>query len=244
MTEEGGTNCFTPGCLGTIFSYNISTDTETVLYDFGYGGVYPLGSLIQVNDSLLYGMTFEGGNPGDGIIFSFNIYGDSVTNLFDFGTSIGYNPRGSLVHASNGLLYGMTPGGSNGDGAIFSYNISTDKTTDLLNFDGTDGNYPCGDLIEVDKSTGINQLSLTNNQLSIYPNPTSGQFIVKTNGNQNGYTVEVYNLMGEEIYVTPKSPEGDFQKQTIDLSSQPAGLYFVYLKSGEGVEVGKVLVTK
>jgi hypothetical protein len=32
--------------------------------------------------------------------------------------------------------------------------------------------------------------------------------------------------------------------RSFDLSSQPAGMYFIYLKSDEGVEVGKVLVTK
>jgi hypothetical protein len=36
-----------------------------------------------------------------------------------------------------------------------------------------------------------------------------------------------------------------YQKLTlIDLSSQSAGAYFVYLKSGENVKVGKVPLTK
>jgi hypothetical protein len=56
--------------------------------------------------------------------------------------------------------------------------------------------------------------------------------------------------MGEKVYQsvlsTPPSPlvaQGQGVRQ-INLSSQPAGIYFIYLKSGEGVEVGKVLVTK
>jgi photosystem II stability/assembly factor-like uncharacterized protein len=89
-------------------------------------------------------------------------------------------------------------------------------------------------------TTGINQLSVNNNQLSIYPNPTSGQFAIKSNGNQNGYMVEIYNVVGEKIYQSVLSNS----QNIINLSSQPDGMYFVYLKSNEGVEVGKVMVTK
>jgi hypothetical protein len=87
---------------------------------------------------------------------------------------------------------------------------------------------------------GIKQLVAINNQLSISPNPTSGQFTIKLNGNQNGYTVEVYNEVGEKIEELVLSS----LQNTIDLQSQPDGMYFVYLKSEEGVMVGKVMVTK
>jgi hypothetical protein len=89
-------------------------------------------------------------------------------------------------------------------------------------------------------SAGINWLSATNNQLSIYPNPTSGQFNIKLNGNQSGCTIEVYNLMGEKVYQSVLSNS----QNTINISTQPGGMYFVYLKSDQGVEVRKVMVVK
>jgi hypothetical protein len=88
--------------------------------------------------------------------------------------------------------------------------------------------------------SGIKRLSINSNQLSIYPNPTSGQFTVKSDDNQNGYAVEVYNVVGEKVFQSVLSNS----QITIDLSSKSAGLYFVYLKSEESVEVGKVLITK
>ncbi len=96
------------------------------------------------------------------------------------------------------------------------------------------------DTMKITTLAGINLLSKSSNQLSIYPNPTSGQFTVILEGNQNGYSVEVYNVLGEKIYqsISGNSPD------IINLSSQPPGLYFIYLKSEQGVEVGKVLVTK
>jgi uncharacterized repeat protein (TIGR03803 family) len=71
LTPLGGANN-----AGIIFSYNISTGNYTDLHDFGSGtdGVAPRGLLIQVSDSLLYGITQDGGTngmpSGDGIIFS------------------------------------------------------------------------------------------------------------------------------------------------------------------------------
>jgi hypothetical protein len=88
--------------------------------------------------------------------------------------------------------------------------------------------------------TGISQLSTNNEQLSVYPNPSSGQFIIKLPHNQNEYLAEVYNVMGEKIYQSVLSNSQNF----INISAQPDGMYFIYLKSDEGVEVGKVLVTK
>ncbi len=297
MTQYGGINS-----IGTIFSYDISTGTETDIHDFGTGtdGGWPIGSLIRVGDSLLYGLTFGGGVDSGGIIFSYNIVTGIETDLHDFsGGTDGMYPDGSLLKASNGLLYGMTSsggtystsmfnggiifsyniltgmetvlhdfgngsdgsgpngsliqvndsllygmtaiGGIDSSGTIFTYNIIMGKETDIHDFIGIDGASPYGDLLEIDTSTtGINQLSLNNNQLSIFPNPTSGQFTIKLNDNQYGYTVEVDNVVGEKIYQSGLNNS----QNIINLSSQPAGLYFVYLKSEEGREMGKVLITK
>jgi uncharacterized repeat protein (TIGR03803 family) len=238
MTYTGGTNSnYISSGDGTLISYNINTGKETVVHDFGgpSDGAYVVGSLIRINDSLLYGQTID-----PGILFSYNINSNKESVVYAFTASA---PNGSLMLASDGLLYGTgQAGGAYDYGTIFSYNILTGKDSIIYNFTDTDGAYPDGNLIEVDSNTatGINQLSANNNQLSIYPNPTLGQFTIKLNGNQNGYTVEVYNVVGEKIYESVLSS----LQNTIDLNSQPDGMYFVYLKSEEGVEVGKVLVTK
>ncbi len=97
---------------------------------------------------------------------------------------------------------------------------------------------PASDTLNV--TTGINQLSVNSEQLSIYPNPTSGQFTISLNSNQNGCTVEVYNVMGEKIYQSVLYNS----QNSIDLNIQPAGMYFIYLKSEAGIQVEKLVVTK
>lgn len=133
MTVEGGTYN-----VGTIFCYNILTGVETDVYDFGSSGDgdYPSGSLIQVGDSLLYGMT---GPDQPGVIFNFNIYTGIENVVYNFtDVSDGQTPWGSLLLANNGLLYGMTGnGGLYGFGAIISYNISTGIETDIHDFSAT-----------------------------------------------------------------------------------------------------------
>jgi len=88
-------------------------------------------------------------------------------------------------------------------------------------------------------NAGINNIE-DNGSINLYPNPSNGQFTINLTGNQNGYTVEIYNIMGGKVYQSVLANS----QNTINLSSQPDGMYFVYLKSEEDVEVGKVLVTR
>ena len=129
-TEEGGTNNY-----GTLFSFDISTNSFMVIHNFdavNRGGPF----LIQVNNgALLYGMSSAGGANGVGNIFSFDTTTNTYINLHDFSTATGSQPYGKLLHASNGLLYGVTSaGGANNGGVIFSYNISNHTYTDLHDF--------------------------------------------------------------------------------------------------------------
>jgi uncharacterized repeat protein (TIGR03803 family) len=139
---------------GIIFSYNISTGMFTDLYNFGFAfdADHPDGSLLAVNDSVLYGMSYDGGLNSIGTIFSYNINTGMEQDIHDFGyANDGYRPTGSLIQAGNGLLYGMTQGGgaANDSGIIFSYNITTGIETVLHNFGGGgDGTAPYGSLFQ------------------------------------------------------------------------------------------------
>ena len=52
--------------------------------------------------------------------------------------------------------------------------------------------------------------------------------------------MEVFNVIGEEVYQSVLTNS----REVINFSAQPDGMYFLYLKSEVGVEVGKVLITK
>lgn len=148
LTNSGGQNS-----VGTLFEYNITTNTFTKKIDFDrfVSGAYPYGDLVEGADGLLYGMTAYGGTQDLGCVFSFNpATGIFFKNTDFFGEVNGAYPNGGLVQASNGKLYGMTRyGGANNNGTIFEFNPSIDGFTKKFEFESsTTGTEPLGNLIE------------------------------------------------------------------------------------------------
>ncbi len=264
MTETAGGPSETD--YGTIFKMKPDGSGFDTLHNFNNTtGAYPYGSLLY-DGTYLYGMTEAGGAYNYGVIFKIKPNGSGYDTLLSFNGTNGSSPYGSFISIGS-YLYGMTwSGGAIGGGTIFKIDTTGTGYVDLYDFNNvedSDGINPYGSLIYdgtylygmtqsggeynygvifrfKDNSSGINELSTTEGTVNVYPNPTSGQFTIKLNGNQNGYTVAVFNVMGEKICQSVLNNSQDI----INLSSQPAGLYFVYLRSGEGIEVGKVLVIK
>lgn len=170
---------------GTIFSYNTASSTFTNLVSFtgssgSYPGSQPHTGLLR-SGTMLYGMTFLGGNgTNNGTIFSYDTANSTFKNLVSFpGTSGGYigaNPAGDLIQGPNNLLYGITSaGGTTNNGTIFSYNPADGSLTTLYSFSGTDGSTPWG--------------QLTLNGTTLFGTTSEG-------GNSNNGTIFSYNTDG------------------------------------------------
>lgn len=217
MTNQGGSYG-----LGVILSFNPTTNTESVLWNFGNGndGQYPQESFVyDSNNDLLYGTTFSGGSNGGGTIISFDPSNNTESIVWNFGSVIydGQLPFGTLVYdANNGNYYGMTySGGTNGAGAIISFNPTTNTESVGWNFgSGSDGQNPYGNLVY-----GINQGLLygmtyfggSNGEGSIISfNPTTDAETVVWNfgnGNDGKYPQGelVYNIVNGLFYGTTTS---------------------------------------
>ena len=78
---------------GTIFSYDIINYRLNRLYVFdGTGGSSPTGSLLQVDDYRLIGVTDKGGLTNDGVRFEYNIESNNFTKKNDFNGNNGSMP--------------------------------------------------------------------------------------------------------------------------------------------------------
>ncbi len=77
------------------------------------------------------------------------------------------------------------------------------------------GNYDLF-LTKLSLVTENNNLEISNNNISIYPNPTTGVFTIKA---EEVESIEVINIQGKQIY---KGKETE-----IDLSTQPKGIYII-----------------
>ncbi|MES2397467.1 MAG: choice-of-anchor tandem repeat GloVer-containing protein [Bacteroidota bacterium] len=272
MTLGGGTGHCTNGC-GTIFKIKPDGTGYFKLLDFegAANGSSPDGALI-FDGTFLYGMTQVGGTNNDGVIFKIKTDGTEYFRLLDFeSTTNGQYPHGDLI--SDGIfLYGMTMQGGKGNcshGCEVNFKIKPDGTgySPLQDFEGTNGQYSDGDLIS-DKNCfygmslqgGINNGGVifkyglktdiaensTEIDFSVYPNPSNGILFLNLNPSANTQdksgkgTVIVCNILGEKIYQSAiHNPQSE-----IDLSNQPTGIYFLKVKTEQGVVSKKISLNK
>jgi uncharacterized repeat protein (TIGR03803 family) len=153
----GGGGCKQNGGCGTVFKFDLTARTETVLHAFtgGADGDYPVAALTYEN-GVLYGTTAGGGSKscthGCGTVFSVDPNSGAKTVLYSFtaGADGGYPYAGVLYQS--GTLYGTTleGGGANCGpcfGIVYGLNIATGTETVLYSFSGgSDGAYPEGAL--------------------------------------------------------------------------------------------------
>jgi hypothetical protein len=95
-----------------------------------------------------------------------------------------------------------------------------------------------GNITIVCSSVGVeeNQFEMS---LKIFPNPTSSDFIIQFNSQFQNASVEVFNLLGEEVFhVKYKSP------LTVDCEHFPPGLYFVKLQTEKGSVIEKLVIQR
>ncbi len=151
-TQQGGVDYG-----GSIYAYNPTTNTESVILNFiGANGVNPgLGSL-AVNSAILYGVTSQGGTDNEGVIYKLDTTTGNQTVLYNFIKGPGgYEPNAGVLY-HDGYLYGTTSyGGSSkqsicyyGCGTLYKFNVLTKMLTVLFGFtDGPSGGFPYRDTL-------------------------------------------------------------------------------------------------
>jgi hypothetical protein len=88
-------------------------------------------------------------------------------------------------------------------------------------------------------NAGINDP--TANEITVYPNPTSGKITMSTGNSQASISnISVFNMVGKEV-LSRQSSVGS-SEITVDLSSQPKGLYIVLIKAGDNYYRRKIIV--
>ena len=135
---------------GTIFKYNILTNTLTKTFDFDrvVSGAHPLNySFIKASSGILYGFTASGGANSAGVFYEYNTTSETYTKKLDLSEE---NSGGfGFMEASNGKLYVLNLGGGlNNCGSLNEFDPATNVFTKKHDFIFENGMYPAGHLVQ------------------------------------------------------------------------------------------------
>lgn len=93
VAKMGGVNN-----AGVLFSYDITQNIFTSLYDFVVAtGSNPKGDLYQSSNMVLYGSASYGGVANLGVLFSYDLTTGTYTSILDFNGTNGSHPAGGFV---------------------------------------------------------------------------------------------------------------------------------------------------
>ncbi|MEJ2595234.1 MAG: T9SS type A sorting domain-containing protein [bacterium] len=96
------------------------------------------------------------------------------------------------------------------------------------------------DNVRIDALTSVNdQASVEDDQIQIYPNPTTGQLSIQLNDNWDRAGISVFNVHGQLVH---RRLEHVNNRVNINLSGAPEGLYFIQLTKDGRSLTRKVLV--
>ncbi len=134
ITQSGGAND-----EGTLFSYDLTSGTYRLEYEFGSTmGTWPIHIMAHSNGKT-YGVTRGGGTNGEGIIYEFDPSNNVFTKLYDLTSS---DKAYTLTEGDTNKLYGFTNPRSGGGGRIYQFDIATNTFTNLHYFStGLEGSY-------------------------------------------------------------------------------------------------------
>lgn len=91
----------------------------------------------------------------------------------------------------------------------------------------------------IDFMTGINQYKKEAAAQYVYPNPATNRLTIELNNDQKKLTYQLFNVVG-----TPVMSGLINQNAVLDLTSIPAGLYFLRISGSDSEHIHKVLVSK
>jgi hypothetical protein len=84
-------------------------------------------------------------------------------------------------------------------------------------------------------TVGVNESAALTNNVKVFPNPTNG--LVQLNAKQNIARVSVYNMVGQLVVENIYETADQRNAQTLNLTTQPAGIYMVQTELANGTRI-------
>jgi len=238
---------------GTLYEYNLVTNSFQKLYDFDTAGYNPIGNLvIDTSTNKLYGVT-SSASTSIGGVYKYDLTTNVLTHGFPFSNATGYDVH-NMVLAPNGKIYMVAKegGGSFIDGVLLEYDTATNWATPRVNFGNwtVTGENPISLSMGIDSNLyGGTEASFTNNGVIFkydYQNNIYNE-IVLTNSSIGQSAVKVLQAPNKKLYsiTNDGGPYGEGALFVCDtLGNQQAVTYsFGIIPTGKRPITGLVDIT-
>lgn len=175
----------------------------------------------------------------------------SLTNLpVDYDMKL-YRPSGALTATSQN-------GGTASEQIIYNASKNNDIGTYKVYVYGYSGTFSSTQCYTLLVELGANNFSSTSAQtnqsnavqvvrsgLKVYPNPASGTFTVSFDAYKKGTaTISLFNQVGQQISDRKVSVENGINFNSLDASRLKAGVYFIKVNNGNGVQTQKIIISR
>ncbi|HXB12326.1 MAG TPA: T9SS type A sorting domain-containing protein, partial [Bacteroidia bacterium] len=245
-TGDGGqaTNCRLNQPLG------VAADTlgNIFIADYGNNVIRKINGAGVISTYAGTGGVGFSGDKGPATVATLNapsgVMMDRYQNLY---ISDGGNNRIRIVNPNDSIFpfAGTSPGFAGDGGPATAAELNLPYATAIDGY----GNIFIADagnqrVREINSPAGINELK-NKTSISVYPNPTGGKFQLVMSNDQLGSkgSVYIYNMLGQNVYSQKLSIVNS--QLSIDLSSQPEGIYMLRVQTGDGnTLVSKVAITR
>ncbi|HQK97883.1 MAG TPA: multicopper oxidase domain-containing protein, partial [Bacteroidia bacterium] len=95
-----------------------------------------------------------------------------------------------------------------------------------------------GQFVVIPTSVGVNEISSKNTNVKAYPNPATDNISISIPTSIQNYQLSVKNIVGQTIY----SVNANHEKQEINTSSWPRGMYFVEVLNNDFRQSEKIVL--
>jgi len=226
-----------------IIAYNYGTEyreyaTGKLSSLLDSGAVYEVNFYVSLNDGYIQAVNEVGA------YFSSAAPGPYANSLHIPVTPQVQNTSGVLNSITSWMLVSETFVAAGGEQYITIGNFNDDASTTITQVgnSGSYGAYYFVDDVSVVKTKGTGMSSDASQQLSIVPNPSNGIFhLFMRDETQKGFnTWEVLDCSGRKIISGRIEKVNDIFSGAIDLSLFSEGIYFLQIKSEQGIIIRKM----
>jgi hypothetical protein len=221
-----------------VYAVNLTTDNKNTLYK-GYGPT-----------SLTLNTTPTGGT---GTTYNYNWSTGETSTSIVVNTAGTYNvtitdDAGCTAIASITIHMIDVTCGNNSDKVMVCHNgkticVASSAVQEHLDHGDYLGSCTTNSVSVISAAAPIEAIIIETPEMSVYPNPSKGQFSVHLNGNKSGKaSITVLDMNGRIVAQKEVLLTGESQDVKFDLSDHAQGIYLVKVVGVEGAKTHKVIV--